>query len=277
LNYLDKAKKFKTKKRLGQNFLIDEKIIDKIVETANLSPDEIIVEIGAGAGFVTEKLAKKTKNVIAIELDDDAVKELQKLPYTNINIIQQDILKTEFSEFVEKPVKIVANIPYYITSPIIARLLGEIEQPEWKNRELIKEIILMVQFEVAKRLVADEKSPSKEYGLISILVNYWCKTELICKVPAKSFYPSPKVDSALVKLTVRKNPLVEINNLVLFKKLTKAAFGMRRKTIKNAFVKSGFDENKIIHALKSLNIDPDIRGEKLSIVDFKNISDALDK
>ncbi|HSA05548.1 MAG TPA: 16S rRNA (adenine(1518)-N(6)/adenine(1519)-N(6))-dimethyltransferase RsmA [Candidatus Gastranaerophilales bacterium] len=277
MNYLDKAKKFKTKKRLGQNFLIDEKIIDKIVETANLSPDEIIVEIGAGAGFVTEKLAKKTKNVIAIELDDDAVKELQKLPYTNINIIQQDILKTEFSEFVEKPVKIVANIPYYITSPIIARLLGEIEQPEWKNRELIKEIILMVQFEVAKRLVADEKSPSKEYGLISILVNYWCKTELICKVPAKSFYPSPKVDSALVKLTVRKNPLVEINNLVLFKKLTKAAFGMRRKTIKNAFVKSGFDENKIIHALKSLNIDPDIRGEKLSIVDFKNISDALDK
>ena len=277
MEYIKKAKKFRTKKRLGQNFLVNEKIIEKIIDTAELSPDEIVIEIGAGSGFVTEKLAEKVKKVIAIELDKDAVKELSKLPYSNIKIVQQDILKTEFSGFVDFPVKVIANIPYYITSPIIAHLLGEIDKPEWENRKLTKEIILMVQYEVAKRLVADEKSFSKEYGLISILVNYWCNTEFICKIPANSFYPVPKVDSALVKLTVREKSPVKIKNPSLFRKVTQAAFGTRRKTIKNALINKGFEVCKVVEALKYSNIDPNKRGEKLSMTDFKNLSDSLEQ
>ncbi len=275
MRYIERAKKFRAKKRLGQNFLVDEKIIDKIIDTAEVCPDETVIEIGAGLGFVTEKLAQKAGKIIAIELDDDAVFELRKLPYPNIKVVQQDILKTDFSRLTERPVKVIANIPYYITSPILAHLLGEIDQVHWKNRELTKEIILMVQYEVAKRIIADEKSSAKEYGLLSILVNYRCETGFICKVPAGSFYPAPKVDSALVKLSVLKKPAVELNNPALFRKITQAAFGMRRKTIKNALVNKGFEPDKVINALKNAGIDPKKRGETLSINAFNNLSRSL--
>jgi len=309
LNYIERAKKFRTKKRLGQNFLVDKEIIDRIIKTANLTSDETVIEIGAGAGFVTEELAKRVKKVIAIELDEDAVRELKKLPYSNIEIFNQDILKTDFSQFVDmpkqkwfsdlekpqkleeliisesritnsqipcyKPVKVIANIPYYITSPILAHLIGEIDQIHWKNRELISEIILMVQYEVAKRIIATEKSPSKEYGLLSILVNYRCLTELICKVPAKSFYPAPKVDSALLKLTLRQEPLVNISNPKLFRKITQAAFGTRRKTIKNALLNKGFNEKTILYTFEKAGIDPKIRGERLSINNFNNLTEIF--
>lgn len=273
--YLERAKRFRTKKRLGQNFLIDEAVIDRIIEEANLSPDDTVLEIGAGAGFVTEKLAQKAKRVIAVELDEDAVVELGGLPYDNLEVVHKDILKTNFSEFVDSPVKVVANIPYYITSPIIAHLLGEIDQSEWKNRELISEIILMVQYEVAKRIIANENSPAKEYGLLSILVNYWCETEFICKVKAGSFYPAPKVDSALVRLVVRREPAVKTDNPALFKKITKAAFGTRRKNIKNALISGGFEQEKVACALQKLGIDPNTRGEKLSMADYARLADVL--
>lgn len=272
LRYIRKAKQFKVKKRLGQNFLIDEEIIDEIINTASVSSDETIIEIGAGLGFVTEKLAQKAKNVIAIELDDDMVFELEKLPFSNIEVLQKDILKTDFSDLTNKPVKVTANIPYYITSPIIAHLIGEIDQCNNNNREYIKEIILMVQYEVAKRLVANEQSPAKEYGLLSILVNYWCKSEFICKVPADSFYPVPKVDSAIVKLSVLKQPSVKLHTPAVFKKIIQAAFGMRRKTIKNALVKNSFDANKVDFALEKAVINPQKRGETLSIEDFNRLT-----
>lgn len=275
LRYIEKAKKFRAKKKLGQNFLVDEKYNEKIIETACLSPDETVIEIGAGLGFVTERLAQEAKKVIAIELDDDAVFELNKLPYSNINVVQQDILKTDFSQLVEAPVKLVANIPYYITSPILLHILGEIDQPHWKNRELAREIILMVQYEVAKRIIADEKSHSKEYGLLSILVNYWCRTEFICKVPAKSFYPAPKVDSAIVKLTAREEPAVKIENPALFRKVTQAAFGMRRKTLKNALVNNGFEAEKVVFAMEKAGIGLKQRGETLSIKEFSNLCSFL--
>lgn len=275
MNYIQRARQFKTKKRLGQNFLVDENIIQKIIDEASLNTDDTIIEIGAGAGFVTEKIAEIVKKVIAIELDENAIEVLKELPNKNIEIVHQDILKTDISELVDSPVKIIANIPYYITSPIIAHLLGEIDDFNNKNRQGIKEIILMVQYEVAKRIVADEKSPSKDYGLLSILVNYWAETEFICKVPAKSFYPAPKVDSALIKLKIRQKPLVEVENTKLFRKIIKAAFGTRRKTLKNALMQSGFPAEIILKALEKTNINPDRRGETLSMEEYRILTASV--
>ena len=277
MTYLDRARKFRAKKRLGQNFLVDSTVVQKIIETANLTKEDTVVEIGAGLGFVTEELAKIADKVIAIEIDNDAIEELKKLPCNNIEIINQDILITDLSTLINQPVKIVANIPYYITSPILAHLLGEIDQIEYKNRQYTKEIMLIVQWEVAKRLVADEKSKNKEYGLLSLLANFWAETELICKVPAKSFFPAPKVDSALLKLTIRKEPALKLDNPKLFKRVTQASFNMRRKTIKNSLVKSGFNQTIISNALEKSGIDPERRGETLSMQEFKILSEFIQK
>ena len=275
MDYLARARQFRAKKRLGQNFLIDSGIIQKIIESADLSDDETVIEIGAGLGFVTEELAKKAKRVIAIEIDFDAIKELTSLPYSNIEIVNQDILQAELSKLVENPVKIVANIPYYITSPILVHLLGEIDQTEYENRKYIKEIILMVQWEVAKRLIADEKSKNKDYGLLSILANFWSETELICKVPSRSFFPAPKVDSAIIKLTVREKPVLELDNPKLFRRVIQASFGMRRKNLKNALTGGGFNSEIILKALEKADIDPARRGETLSMEEFKTLSNFI--
>ena len=276
MNYIQRAKQFRTKKRLGQNFLVDEKIINKIIDEAALNPGDTVIEIGAGAGFVTEKLAELAKKVIAVELDEDAIEVLQKLPYENIEIIHEDILKTDIAGLVQEPVKIIANIPYYITSPIMAHLLGEVDEPVNKNSQSIKEIILMVQYEVAKRIVANEKSPSKDYGLLSILANYRAETEFICKVPSKSFYPAPKVDSAIIKLKIRPKPLVEVENLKLFRRIIKAAFGTRRKTLKNALLQGGFSQEVILKASAKAEIDLNRRGETLSMQEYKVLTESID-
>lgn len=209
MDYLQRAKSFRTKKRLGQNFLVDPNAIQAILDSANISKEDTIIEIGAGVGFVTEQLVKHAKKVIAIELDEDAVEKLQKIECDNLQIIHQDILKTDLSELSvneaglsssQEKIKIVANIPYYITSPIIAHLLGEIDDLNNKNRNKISDIILMVQFEVAQRIVATEKSPSKQYGLLTMLAQFWADCEIIQKVGKRSFYPSPKVDSAIAPI-----------------------------------------------------------------------------
>ena len=277
MDYLARARQFRAKKRLGQNFLIDGGVIQKIIENADLSSDETVIEIGAGLGFVTEELAKKVKKVIAIEIDFDAIKELSSLPYSNIEIVSQDILQTELSKLVEKPVKIIANIPYYITSPILVHLLGEIDQAEYENRKYIKEIILMVQWEVAKRLIADEKSKNKDYGLLSILANFWSEPELICKVPSRSFFPAPKVDSAVIKLTVREKPALELDNAKHFRRVIQASFNMRRKNIKNALMGGGFNSEIVSRSLEKAGIDPVRRGETLSMNEFKILSDFIQK
>lgn len=275
MNYLQRAKKFRAKKRLGQNFLTDKAALDKITETANISPDDIVMEIGAGLGFLTELIAQKAKKVIAVEIDDSAISELKKLPYNNIEIIKEDILKLDIKKLSEKPLKIIANIPYYITSPILFHLLGELDE-EIPNK-YISEIILTVQYEVAKRITADEKSPSKEYGLLSILLNYKAETSFIVKIPAKSFYPSPKVDSAVVKLILREKPPVEINNIKLFKRVIKASFANRRKTFKNALSQAGFNSAAVSSALEKLGFSQLIRGETFSLEDFKNLADLIEK
>jgi len=275
MNYFERAKYFRTKKRLGQNFLINGEVIQDIIEFAQITPDDTIVEIGPGVGFVTEQLVKYAKKVIAIELDEEAVKELKKLNAPNLEIIHNDVLKTDLSELTEEEFKVVANIPYYITSPIIAHLLGEIDDLTNKNRSKIKDIILMVQEEVARRMAADENSSNKQYGLLTILSQFWAEVEILRLVGRKSFYPAPKVNSALVKLDVRKEPKLALTDYGHFRKTVKAAFAQRRKNIKNCLINGGFSKEKVIEALHILGIDENTRGEKLSIEKFGELSEQL--
>ncbi len=277
MDYLQRAKNFRTKKRLGQNFLISQDIINTIITQANITKEDTVVEIGAGAGFVTEQLVKFAKKVIAIELDEDAIKELKKINCDNLEIIHQDILKTQLSDLSKDKIKIVANIPYYITSPIIAHLLGEIDELENQNRSMIKDIILMVQYEVAQRIIASEKSPAKQYGLLSILSQFWAECEIIKKVGKRCFYPSPKVDSALVKMTVREKPLLELSDYKHFRKTAKAAFSQRRKNIKNCLLSAGFLKENIQKSLLELGYNENTRGETLSIENLGKLSEELIK
>lgn len=279
VDYLQRAKYFRTKKRLGQNFLINGEVIQDIIDFAKITKDDVVVEIGPGVGFVTEQLVKYAKKVIAIELDEEAIKELgvneNINKYGNFEVIHNDILKTDLSELCDENIKIVANIPYYITSPIIAHLLGEIDDLKNKNRNKIIDIILMVQEEVARRIVATERSSGKQYGLLTILSKFWADCEIIRTVGRKSFYPAPKVNSALVSLKVRKKPLIELSDYSHFRKTIKAAFSQRRKTLKNCLVSNGFDKDKITEAMQKLNLDENIRGEKLSIEQFGELSELL--
>lgn len=276
MNYFERAKYFRTKKRLGQNFLIDGQAIADIIDYADIQPDDTIIEIGPGVGFVTEQLVKHAKKVIAIELDEEAIKELKKLDAPNLEIIHNDILKQDLSKLCEGKVKVVANIPYYITSPIIAHLLGEIDDLNNKNRNKITDILLMVQEEVARRMTATEKSSGKQYGLLTILSQFWAEVEIVRLVGRRSFYPAPKVNSAVVKLKVREKPLLELSDYSHFRKVIKAAFSQRRKNVKNCLLSGGFTKEKITSALNSLCLDENIRGEKLSIEMFGKLSEELE-
>lgn len=275
MDYLQRAKFFRTKKRLGQNFLVNPDVIADIIDFAQITKDDVVLEIGPGVGFVTEQLVKHAKKVIAIELDEEAIKELEKLDCDNLQIIHNDILKTDLSDLCEEKIKVVANIPYYITSPIIAHLLGEIDDLENKNRNKIVDIILMVQEEVARRIVATENSPSKQYGLLTILSQFWADCSIIRLVGRRSFYPAPKVNSALVSLKVRKEPLLKLSDYKHFRKTIRAAFSQRRKTLKNCLVGAGFDKEKVAHVISQMNLDENIRGEKLSIAQFGELSELL--
>lgn len=277
MNYFERARYFKTKKRLGQNFLVNGEVIQNILEYSGVTSEDTVVEIGPGVGFVTEQLVKKAKKVIAVELDEDAVKELQKLDAPNLTIIHKDILKTQFSDLCSEPVKVVANIPYYITSPIIAHLLGEIDDLNNSNRNQIKDILLMVQEEVARRMVATENSPAKQYGLLTILSQFWAEVEIKELVGRRSFFPAPKVNSALVYLKVREKPLLELSDYFHFRKTVKTAFAQRRKNLKNCLLSGGFSKDNILKSMSNLNLDENIRGEKLSIEMFGKLSEELIK
>ncbi len=277
MNYFERAKYFKTKKRLGQNFLINGEIIRNILRYSDIQPTDTVVEIGPGVGFVTEQLVKRAKKVIAIELDEEAIRELEKLNAPNLTIIHKDILKTDLTELCDEKIKVVANIPYYITSPILAHLLGEIDDLNNKNRSKITDILLMVQEEVAKRMVANESSPSKQYGLLTILSQFWADVEIKELVGRRSFYPAPKVNSALVYLKVREKPLLDLSDYTHFRKTVKAAFSQRRKNIKNCLLSAGFSKVAIQKAMIELGLEENIRGEKLSIDMFGKLSEALIK
>ena len=272
MNYFERAKYFRTKKRLGQNFLIDGQTIADIIDFADIKPDDTVIEIGPGVGFVTEQLVKHAKHVIAIELDEEAIKELEKLDAPNLKIIHNDILKQDLSELCEGKVKVVA-----ITSPIIAHLLGEVDDLSNKNRNKITDILLMVQEEVARRMAANENSSGKQYGLLTILSQFWADVKIMKLVGRRSFYPAPKVNSALVKLDVREKPLLELKDYTHFRKTVKAAFSQRRKNIKNCLLSGGFSKENIQNALTKLGLDENVRGEKLSIETFGKLSEELMK
>jgi 16S rRNA (adenine1518-N6/adenine1519-N6)-dimethyltransferase len=192
-----------------------------------------------------------------------------------LEIIHKDILKTDLSELCEGQIKVVANIPYYITSPIIAHLLGEIDDLNNKNRNKITDIILMVQEEVARRMVADENSQSKQYGLLTVLSQFWADVEIMRTVGRRSFFPAPKVTSAIVKLIVRKEPKLKLTDYSHFRKTIKAGFAQRRKNLKNCLINGGFPKDKVIDVLSKLGIDENIRGEKLSVEMFGKLSEEL--
>ncbi len=274
MNYFERAKKFRAKKRLGQNFLIDGEVIDDIIEAADIQPDETVVEIGGGLGFVTERLVELAKKVVVIELDEDMVEQLSKIDADNLEIIHADILKTDISQFGEN-IKIVANIPYYITSPILAHLLGEVDDLDNKNRKAISEIVMMTQYEAALRITADENSPEKAYGPLTILSKFNADTEMVRFVKSKSFFPAPKVNSAVVKFFVKDKPILDLNDYSFFRKVVRACFGTRRKNIKNSLTIGGFSKDAVQKTLTELNIPETSRGETLSIEKIGELSEKL--
>lgn len=274
-DYLLRAKLFKTKKRLGQNFLVDEAVIDRIVE--EVSPDDTVLEIGPGAGFVTENLVQKAKKVYAVEIDEDAIAALQHIKTEKFKLIHDDILKIQLKDLEDTTFKVIANIPYYITSPILAHLLGEIDDLNNENRKRISEIILMVQWEVAQRLCANQNSPSKQYGLLSILAQFNAKVEIIQKVFAKSFFPQPKVDSALLRITINNEPRVKVEDYTFLRRVSKACFATRRKNLRNSLLNAGFNKESVAKTIETLKLSENTRGETLSIEQIAELSKELKK
>ncbi len=275
LLYNIKADKFRAKKSLGQNFLIDSNTIDFIVSNATF--DDEVLEIGAGLGFVTKGLIENSKHVVSLEIDPDAINVLKKelKGFDNFDLVEKDILKINIDDlpFNDDKIKVIANIPYYITSPILAHLLGEIDDINNKNRIRIKKILLMVQKEVAKRIIATNDAQNKEYGALSILCNMWAETKIVKYVPKNYFKPAPKVDSALVEFIIKDEPKVPITRL--FKRTVKAIFASRRKNIKNALLIAKF--NGVNETLKKLNYENNLRGEKLSMDEISKLSIALEE
>lgn len=256
-------------KKLGQNFLINEEIINQIIEKADVNKNDTIIEIGPGLGSLTAKLLENANKVIAIELDSNMSNILKErfCLYDNFELIENDVLKVNLNEIIEKydSVKVVANLPYYITTPIIMKLLEE--------RLKLKSITVMVQKEVGERFCAVPNS--KEYGAITISINYYTKPEIIIDVPKDNFEPMPEVDSCVIKLDVRDVPPVELKNEKDFFNLIKAGFSQRRKTINNSLAGMGISKEKIKNVLEKLGIDSKLRAENLTMEQFADISNNM--
>jgi len=250
------------KKHLGQNFLYDPSILKKIIRAAGISNEDTVVEIGPGPGRLTRLLADNAKKVIAIELDGELFERLKGdfIAYRNVELIHGDALKFQFDDIGK--FKVVANIPYYITTPIIFRLL---EAKKW-----LKTMTLTIQKEVAERIIA--KPGKKDYGVLSIMVQYYAHPELKFIIPKEAFRPVPKVDSAVLRITILDKPPVAVKDEKLFFSVVKTSFSQRRKTIANSL--KGFSEN-IKDILAKSGIDPKRRPETLSLEEFARLSDNL--
>ena len=263
-------------KNLGQNFLIDESVIIDACDSANINKEDLVIEIGPGLGTLTKYILERAGKVICVELDDrmiDILKERFFL-YENFEIINEDILKVDLHKLIKeekngniKNVKIVANLPYYITTPIIMKLLEE--------KLEIDEIIVMVQKEVAQRLVA--KTGTKDVGAITYAVEYFSEAEKVIDVPKESFIPSPKVESAVIKLKIRKEAYVQVKDEKMLFNIIQKSFSQRRKTLVNALVNGKIVESKekAEKIIKQLNINENIRGEKLTLEDFARICNTI--
>ena len=269
--------KIKANKSLGQNFLISQKVVDKIVESSSITKDDLVIEIGPGLGTLTKELLEKAGKVICIELDKKMIKILNDRfsMYKNFELIHGDVLKVRLNKIIKdekeksgfKKAKIVANLPYYITTPIVMKLL--------EDRLDLETITVMVQKEVADRLIAIPGE--KDTGAITYSVYYYATSEAILEVPNDSFIPEPEVTSKVIKLTIRKEPPVEVKSRGVMFKIIKSAFMQRRKTLLNALTntKVFMSKEEGIEILKELNLDENIRAEKLTIEDFAQITNKI--
>lgn len=257
-------------KRLGQNFLIDANIVQGIVDAANVQENDRVLEIGPGIGTLTQALAETGAEVTCVELDKRLPEVLAHTldAYDNVRVIQGDILKVNIPEIMgDKPFKVVANLPYYITTPIIMALL--------EKHLPITDIVVMVQKEVAERMAA--QPGGKTYGALSVAVQYYTVPEIALYVPPRSFMPPPEVDSVVVNCNckVRQTPAVELIDEKMFFRVVKAAFGQRRKTLNNALKSMGVDKNIIADVLDKAGIEATRRGETLTMEEFGAIANIL--
>ena len=268
---------FTFKKSFGQNFLTDTNILQKIVDTAEIDKNVNVIEIGPGIGALTEFLTENAAEVMAFEIDERLVPILEDTlrDHDNVKVINEDVLKADLQTRVKEfenpnlPIKVVANLPYYITTPILMHLI--------ESKIPFSEFVVMMQKEVADRISAEPNT--KAYGSLSIAVQYYMTAKVAFVVPRTVFVPAPNVDSAILKMTRRKQPLVEVKDEDFFFRVSKASFVHRRKTLWNNltshFGKSEEVKNKLDQALENAAIKPSIRGEALSISDFARLSDAL--
>lgn len=262
---------FRFTKSLGQNFLVDEDVLEKIVDSANITSEDTVIEIGPGIGTLTRQIAERAKQTVAIEIDKKLIPILKETlgDMENITIINEDVLKVDLKELVEsvspeRPVKVVANLPYYITTPIIMRFLEEAIP--------VSTMVIMIQKEVAARINAVPST--KDYGSLSVAVQYYCDTDIVAKVPKGAFIPQPNVESAVLRLTVKKDKELELKDEALFFEVVKASFSKRRKTLLNALSSFGTlgGKQEAIDALEKAAIDPQRRGETLTMDEFAELS-----
>ena len=270
-----KANEFKFKKKFGQNFLTDGNILKKIIAAAELNKDVAVIEIGPGIGALTEHLARCAGMVVAYEIDNTLIPILEEVmaPYDNVKIINEDILKADINGMIAKElttameIAVVANLPYYITTPILMGLI-EAHLP-------IDRYIVMMQLEVARRLSA--QPGTKDYNALSIAVQYYCDVDIVINVPRDVFIPAPNVDSAVVVLKRKHEPPVQVKDEVFFMELVRACFKQRRKTLLNNLASyfKMLTKEEIMGLLEGIGVEPNIRGEALTIIEFGRISDLF--
>ncbi|MFR3344304.1 MAG: 16S rRNA (adenine(1518)-N(6)/adenine(1519)-N(6))-dimethyltransferase RsmA [Anaerobutyricum sp.] len=266
---------FNFQKKYGQNFLIDTHVLDKIIGAAQIGPDDFVLEIGPGIGTMTQYLAEAAREVVAVEIDTKLIPILQDTlkEYDNVTVLNEDILKVDIRKIAEeknggKPIKVVANLPYYITTPIIMGLF-ESEVP-------LDSITVMVQKEVADRMQVG--LGTKDYGALSLAVQYYAEPYIVANVPPNCFIPRPAVGSAVICLTRYQEKPVKVNDASFMFKIIRASFNQRRKTLQNGLYNSSelrIPKEKTVAALEEMGLTPTIRGEKLSLEEFAQLSDIL--
>ncbi len=267
VHYICKRFDIKMSKKLGQNFLIKRGIVDEIVHAAELTPGEPVLEVGPGIGTLTQGLAQSEADVTAIELDRRLLEVLDTTlaSYDNVRIIHGDVLKLDVPSIMNhKPFKVVANLPYYITTPIIMSLL--------ESKLPIERLVVMVQKEVALRMVA--KPGTKDYGALSVAVQYYTEPDIVLDVPPKSFLPAPAVTSSVIRCVLRDKPPVDVIDEKLFFRVVKAGFAQRRKTFANTMKTTGLSKDRIEELLAKANIDGQRRGETFTLQEFADVANA---
>ena len=266
---------FSFQKKFGQNFLIDTHVLDKIIQSANITKDDMVLEIGPGIGTMTQYLAQAAGKVIAVEIDKNLIPILEDTlsGYDNVRVINEDVLKLDLKKLADeenngKPVKVVANLPYYITTPIIMGL--------FENEVPVESITVMVQKEVADRM---QTGPgNKDYGALSLAVQYYAEPYIVANVPCNCFMPRPNVDSAVIRLTRYEEPPVQVKDEKMLFKIIRASFNQRRKTLQNGLNNSSelnFTKDQIAAAIAEAGFSPSVRGEALTLEQFAKLTDIL--